>query len=222
MYQRLRAGSCHRISRCDRLEIRSDLFNDAYSGKKRAELRQPGTRPPHRRCVRSLPWRSNVRPFGTCSLRGAGQPDRAGQRICAVPPPAGSAGAGIRRSAASPTVRPIPAWSVTPAGSETPRGRRARHQCPGAGDHLWFGQFVAIGFARGGAALCRRVTTDHRPAPGQVTTDTDPPAWPGRDQQVHRDLPGLLGAGRQAWRRSRRLASSRSGRLEIGRLPTGG
>ena len=55
-------------------------------------------------------------------------------------------------------------------------------------------QLATFALARRNAILCRRIAADHQPAPGKAQASTCPPAWPGRNEHVHGDLPGLLAA----------------------------
>ena len=103
-----------------------------------------------------------------------------GSAFAQFPPPAGSAGAG------NSAISGIPYGPANPSvvGDPSGIGNASRIPPPGTNTHgadhrLRFGQRVALGFARVRAALCGRVTTDHRPAPGKVKEAALPPARPG-------------------------------------------
>lgn len=138
--------------------------------------------------------RFDVRPFGACPLFTAWQSDLARQCMGAV---SATSRIGRRRQFGDQrhSLRPgQPQHSRRPQRNrQRLAGAAGRHQRASPARQLRGNQFAALAHPRRDAALCWRVTADHRPTLYKIKKGACPPSRTDRDQQVHRHLPGLLG-----------------------------
>jgi hypothetical protein len=137
-------------------------------------------------------WRDlDVPQSGACSLHGA-RPDRPRHGIRAI-----DAASRLSRRRQFGDIR----RAVRPSqsqGSLRSQWHRQRLQYPAAqaqpsttGRLLRFGRHPGAARAPRDGALCRRLATDHRPAPSPPKT-ARPAAGATGDEQFHGDLPGVL------------------------------